>query len=60
MKNPDGTTHPATFQPDICAELTPATVTVWLRKHAADAYAKDAAKCSDLVIAAKMVEKHLL
>ncbi len=40
MKNPDGTTHPATFQADLCEQLTPATVAVWLRARGRELLAR--------------------
>ncbi len=60
MTNPDGTIHPATFQPDLCDALTPATVCVWLRRQAIAANARgDTALCFALGIAARKVEQIL-
>ncbi len=58
MKNPDGSDHPATFQPDLCEQLTPATVAVWLRKRGLEAYARqDTNRAYALAVAANHVEK---
>ncbi len=58
MLNPDGTTHPATFQPDICDQLTPATVAVWLRRQAVDAIGRgDITTATGLCMSLKTVER---
>lgn len=54
-------THDATLQPDLCEQLTPATVIVWLRRKAAEKHGEgnDLAARS-LAMAAATVERHVL
>jgi hypothetical protein len=58
MRNPDGTLDPATFQPDLCDQLTPATVCVWLRRQGTAAQSRgDTSLAFALGIAARKVEQ---
>lgn len=61
MQNHDGTTHPATFQPDLCEQLTSATVIMWIRRRAAAAMGRtDMISAQALAIAAATVERHTM
>jgi hypothetical protein len=57
MLNPDGTTHPATYQPDLAADLTPATVIMWLRHRAAEAEKRGDKRWVELATAANLTER---
>jgi len=49
--------HPAMFQPDLCEQLTPATVAVWLRRRAREAHVKGDVSWHTLAMAAEKVER---
>lgn len=52
------TLHPATFQADLCEQLTPATVVVWIRHRGVAAHKRgDTTSARMLAMAAKTVEK---
>lgn len=56
----DDTLHSATFQPDLCDQLTPATVCVWLRRQGTAALEQgETTKAQMLAMAAGTVEKLL-
>ena len=58
MNNPDGTLHPSTFQADLCDQLTPATVVVWIRRRGVTALKRgDVTLARLLGMAAGTVEK---
>jgi hypothetical protein len=50
--------HPANFQSDLCHQLTPATVCVWIRRRGVSAYERgDRTLAQMLGMAANTVEK---
>lgn len=60
MSSPDDTIDPATFQSNLCEQLTPATVVVWWRGQAVASLERgDLTLCHLLGIAARNVEKIL-